>query len=59
VVNTQQGTGTFVAEQDVSTDDVERRRQINQLLDEFLAKAARQGLSLVEIRHVLVEREGG
>jgi GntR family transcriptional regulator len=59
VLNTQQGTGTFVAEQDVSTDDVERRRQINQLLDEFLAKAARQGLSLVEIRHVLVEREGG
>jgi GntR family transcriptional regulator len=59
VVTTQQGTGTFVAEQDVSVDDLERRRQLNQLLDEMLAKAARQGLTLEEIREALSERGGG
>ena len=59
VVSTQQGTGTFVAEQEVSVDDLERRRQLNQLLDEMLAKAARQGLTLAEIRAALEERGGG
>lgn len=59
VLNTQQGSGTFVAEQKVSVDEIEKRRQLNQLLDEFLAKAARQGLTLAEIRRALDEREGG
>jgi len=59
VLATQQGTGTFVAEHEVSVDDVERRRALNQLVDEFLARAARQGLTLVEIRGALAEREGG
>lgn len=59
VVSTQQGTGTFVAEQEVSVDEIERRRQLNQLLDEMLAKAARQGLTLAEIQAALEERGGG
>jgi GntR family transcriptional regulator len=59
VLNTQQGTGTFVAKQVISMDEVERQRQLNQFLDEFLAKAARQGLSLAEIRQALDERAGG
>lgn len=59
VLATQQGSGTFVAEHDVSVDDVERRRALVQLLDEFLARAARQGLTLAEIQEALAEREGG
>lgn len=58
VLDTQQGSGTFVATQEVSLDEVERRRRIGQLLDEFLARAAAQGLTLGEIRDALAEREG-
>jgi GntR family transcriptional regulator len=54
---TQQGNGTFVASEAVSVDGVERRRRITQLLDEFLARAAAQGLTLGEIRDALAERE--
>jgi GntR family transcriptional regulator len=56
---TQQGNGTFVASEAVSVDGVERRRRITQLLDEFLARAAAQGLTLGEIRDALAEREAG
>jgi GntR family transcriptional regulator len=59
VLTTHQGSGTFVAEQEIAVDEVERRRVLNQLLDEFLAKAAQQGLSLAEIRQALNERGGG
>jgi GntR family transcriptional regulator len=57
ILNTQQGTGTFIGEQSVAVDDIERRRLVNQLLDEFLARAAQQGLTLAEIRTALAERE--
>jgi GntR family transcriptional regulator len=56
---TQQGSGTFVADGAVSIDEVERRRRLTQLLDEFLARAAAQGLTLGEIRDALAEREAG
>jgi len=59
VVTTQQGTGTFVAEQEVSVDELERRRQLDQLLDEMLARAAGLGLTLDEMRSALEERRGG
>ena len=58
VLATQQGSGTFVALREVSLDDVERRRRTGQLVDELLARAASQGLSLGEIREALAEREG-
>ena len=58
VLATQQGTGTFVGEQEVSLDEVERRRLVGQLLDELLAKAAQKGLTLAEIRAALAERGG-
>lgn len=59
VLATQQGTGTFVADHEVRLDEVERRRRVDQLLDEFLARAARQGLSLEELRRALAERAEG
>src|SRR5512136_3433515 len=40
VLNTQQGSGTYVAPVKVERDAVERRRQVVQLADEFLARAA-------------------
>jgi DNA-binding transcriptional regulator YhcF (GntR family) len=56
VLTTQQGSGTFVSTAAVSIDEVERQRRLGQLLDEFLARAAAQGLTLGEIRHALAER---
>jgi GntR family transcriptional regulator len=58
VLSTQQGSGTFIAEHEISIDEVERRRALNQLLDEMLAKAARSGLTLADLRHALDERAG-
>jgi GntR family transcriptional regulator len=56
VLATQQGSGTFVGSGEVSIDEVERRRRTAQLVDEFLARAAAQGLTLREIRQALAER---
>src|SRR6185369_13000391 len=59
VLTTQQGSGTFVATEEVSVGEVERQRRLAQLLDEFLARAAAQGLTLGEVRDALAERAGG
>src|SRR5215472_1286636 len=39
VLETQQGTGTFVSRQKVKRDVVERRRQLTQIVSEFLSRA--------------------
>src|SRR5882672_8198259 len=39
VLETQQGTGTFISHKKVKRDDVERRRQLNQLVSDFVARA--------------------
>jgi len=59
VLNTQQGSGTYVAPVEVQRDEVERRRQVVQLVDEFLARAAALGLPPTEVAHELGERLGG
>jgi len=57
VLATQQGSGTFVASAaEVTIGGVERRRRLAQLVDEFLARAAAQGLTLAELREALAER---
>jgi len=49
VLSTQQGSGTFVAPVQVERNEVERRRQVVQLVDEFLARAAGAGLPPAEV----------
>src|SRR5213595_59990 len=39
VLETQQGTGTFVSHRKVRRDEVERERQLTQLVSEFVARA--------------------
>ena len=56
VLNTQQGSGTYVAPVQVERDQVERRRQVVQLVDEFLARAAAAGLPLEEVVAELAAR---
>jgi len=56
VLNTQQGSGTYVGGVRVERDAVERRRQVVQLVDEFLARAGRAGLPPEEVAAELAAR---
>jgi GntR family transcriptional regulator len=55
-LETQQGTGTFVSHQKVKRDDVERRRQIAQLVSDFVARAGAAGFTIDELLEQLEDR---
>src|SRR5579862_4072903 len=57
VLETQQGTGTFVSHQKVKRDEVERRRQLSQLAAEFVSRAGAAGFTLEELLEELHERQ--
>jgi GntR family transcriptional regulator len=59
VLETQQGTGTFISHQKVKRDDVERQRQLNQLVGEFVARAGAAGFTIDELLEQLRERQNG
>jgi len=56
VLETQQGTGTFISHREMKPDDAERRRQLEQLVSEFVARAGARGCTLEEIAEVLFRR---
>jgi GntR family transcriptional regulator len=56
VLDTQQGTGTFIAAQKPQIDDEQRTRRLDQLIDEFVARAGAGGFTLAEILDALKER---
>ena len=56
VLDTQQGTGTFIAPQAAQIDDNDRARRLDQLLDEFVARAGAGGFTLTEVVEALKER---
>ncbi|MBV9302471.1 MAG: GntR family transcriptional regulator [Acidobacteriaceae bacterium] len=49
VLDTQQGTGTFISNQKVGRDKTERQRRLNQLAGEFLARAGSDGFTIQEL----------
>ena len=49
VLDTQQGTGTFIAQKKVKQDDVERRRLLGQLVGEFVARAGSAGFTVDDL----------
>jgi len=53
VLETQQGTGTFISRQKVKRDEVERRRQLTQLVGELVSRAGAAGFTLAELREEL------
>src|SRR5579864_5789554 len=57
VLETQQGTGTFVSYQKVKRDDVERERQLNQLVSEFVSRAGSSGFTITDLLQQLNERQ--
>lgn len=56
VIETHQGTGTFVANQKVEHSDLERQRQLDQLVSEFVARANSAGFSVEDILERLQNR---
>jgi GntR family transcriptional regulator len=59
IVDTQQGTGTFIAEQKTPPPSDERARQMAQLVGDFVARAGALGFSLAELMERLQEIEQG
>src|ERR1041384_197583 len=55
-LETQQGTGTFISRQKVKRDDVERQRQLNQLVGEFVSRAGAAGFTIQELQEQLNDR---
>ena len=53
VLETQQGTGTFISQQKVKHDEVERQRQLTQLAGEFVARAGAAGFTIEELQEQL------
>jgi GntR family transcriptional regulator len=61
VLETQQGTGTFISRQKVKYDEVERQRQLTQLVGEFVSRAGAAGFTIEELQDQLHDRsiDGG
>src|SRR5512142_1833925 len=49
VLETQQGTGTFISRQKVNRDDLERQRRLNQLVSDFVARAGADGFTVQDL----------
>jgi GntR family transcriptional regulator len=62
VLETQQGTGTFISHQKIKRDEVERQRQLSQLVSDFVARAGAAGFTvdeLLEAIHESIDTESG
>jgi GntR family transcriptional regulator len=59
VLDTQQGSGTFISPQEMKTDDAERQRALGQLVTEFMARAGAAGFTVDELARELRERYSG
>src|SRR5579884_2424624 len=49
ILDTQQGTGTFIAERKVQEDADERSRRLEQLVREFIARAGAGGFTIKDL----------
>jgi GntR family transcriptional regulator len=56
LVETQMGSGTFVGNRRVERDDIEHRRLLDQICQEFLSRASTHGFTLDEIVDNLEQR---
>jgi GntR family transcriptional regulator len=56
VLETQQGTGTFISHRQIRPDDSERERQLEQLVSEFVARAGAGGFTLQDAAEALFDR---
>jgi GntR family transcriptional regulator len=59
VLETQQGTGTFIGSISVQISDEERQSKLASICEEFLSIAASYGFSIEEMINELKQRQGG
>jgi GntR family transcriptional regulator len=57
LLDTQQGSGTFVGDKNPEIDAIERRRMLDQILTELLARASGYGFTLDEVLEGLRQRK--
>lgn len=57
VLETQQGSGTFVGHREPQVDEIERQRMLDQILTELLARASAYGFTLDEVLEGLRHRK--
>jgi GntR family transcriptional regulator len=57
ILETHQGTGTFITQQKLKRDDVERQRGLNQLVGEFTARAGAAGFTIGEMMERLQDMQ--
>jgi GntR family transcriptional regulator len=58
VLETQQGTGTFISQQKPQRDDADRQRRLTQLVGEFIARAGSAGFTVEDLLEQLQEIHG-
>ena len=59
VLDTQQGTGTFIADRKIQEDADERGRRLEQLVKEFIARAGAGGFTIKDLATQLTAFENG
>jgi GntR family transcriptional regulator len=57
LVETHMGSGTFIGNRQVERDDVERRRILDQICQEFLSRASSHGFTLDDLVENLKQRQ--
>ena len=57
VLETQQGSGTYVGHKPPDIDALERKRMLDQILTDLLARASSYGFSLDEVLEALRQRK--
>jgi GntR family transcriptional regulator len=58
VLETQQGTGTFISQQKPQHDDADRQRRLKQMVGEFIARAGSAGFTVEELLEQLQSING-
>src|SRR3954462_5684598 len=59
VLDTQQGTGTFISHQKLKVDELERERRLQQIVSEFVARAGASGFTVDDLLDTLRDRHNG
>ena len=59
IVNSQQGSGTFIGDKKVELSEVERERILAEITRAYITRAASHGFTIPEIRQYLRELEEG
>jgi GntR family transcriptional regulator len=59
VLESLQGTGTFISQQDGKGDEAEQQKRLKQLVGEFVARAGAAGFTVQDLLEQLKELSGG